>query len=525
MELFDAIIVGSGPAGTFSAYGLQGKRILVLDVGHTPEASPTLNGNLDDLRRESLDLFEPLIGSNFESMHNLHLENRNYKLKSPYMSYILKDWQTYSPVETTDFETMMSFAKGGLANAWGAGAYQFSENELNSFPFSECDLCPLYQELTDHIGITGEHDDLATSFGRAKGLQPPLLRSRFANSFARRYMRLRELGRLQHIRVGAPRLAVLSQEHNGRQSYKYDGMDFFKPHNPAVYNPAYTMDELTRLPTVEYLSGFLVLKYVEMKKHIEVSAQNIAGKIVQVFRAKKLILAAGALNTTKIVLASNNDYTTQLPIMENPMACIPIVDYKLIGSKVTRADSPLAQLNLIYEGDSSTGPVQASLYGSTGPLRTDVTFGFPLSIGANISLMKYIAPASGLMMVFFPGSLSKSNYVALNRNNSLEISYAEEVRDTATIKALMHAFRKMGYICMEALNQYPRAGNSLHYAAIFPMKHSPRKYQTHPDGRLSGTEHVYIADSACFPGLPAKNLTFTIMANALRIGRKLYRKL
>ena len=38
---------------------------------------------------------------------------------------------------------------------------------------------------------------------------------------------------------------------------------------------------------------------------------------------------------------------------------------------------------------------------------------------------------------------------------------------------------------------------------------------------LAGTKAVYIGDSAAFPRLPAKNLTFTIMANALRIGRLL----
>jgi choline dehydrogenase-like flavoprotein len=31
---------------------------------------------------------------------------------------------------------------------------------------------------------------------------------------------------------------------------------------------------------------------------------------------------------------------------------------------------------------------------------------------------------------------------------------------------------------------------------------------------------VYVVDGAAFPGLPAKSLTFTIMANALRIARR-----
>jgi choline dehydrogenase-like flavoprotein len=54
------------------------------------------------------------------------------------------------------------------------------------------------------------------------------------------------------------------------------------------------------------------------------------------------------------------------------------------------------------------------------------------------------------------------------------------------------------------------------------MRDEPeRRYETDRNGLLAGTRSVYVGDSAAFPRLPAKNLTFTIMANALRIGRKL----
>ena len=36
-------------------------------------------------------------------------------------------------------------------------------------------------------------------------------------------------------------------------------------------------------------------------------------------------------------------------------------------------------------------------------------------------------------------------------------------------------------------------------------------------GRLEGTSRVYVTDGSAFPRLPAKNLTYTIMANALRV--------
>ena len=50
---------------------------------------------------------------------------------------------------------------------------------------------------------------------------------------------------------------------------------------------------------------------------------------------------------------------------------------------------------------------------------------------------------------------------------------------------------------------------------------TPGRYQTDREGRLGGDDshgHVFVADAANFTSLPSKNLTFTIMANAQRIG-------
>jgi choline dehydrogenase-like flavoprotein len=44
---------------------------------------------------------------------------------------------------------------------------------------------------------------------------------------------------------------------------------------------------------------------------------------------------------------------------------------------------------------------------------------------------------------------------------------------------------------------------------------------TDPRGRLRPTRHVYLADGSVFPNLPSKGLTFTMMANADRIGSRL----
>ena len=62
---------------------------------------------------------------------------------------------------------------------------------------------------------------------------------------------------------------------------------------------------------------------------------------------------------------------------------------------------------------------------------------------------------------------------------------------------------------------------SVHYGGTFPMTQSDKELTVEPCCRLRGTRSVYLADGSVFPHLPAKGLTFTMMANANRIGMHL----
>ena len=50
------------------------------------------------------------------------------------------------------------------------------------------------------------------------------------------------------------------------------------------------------------------------------------------------------------------------------------------------------------------------------------------------------------------------------------------------------------------------------------MSESPTSYQCSHLGELKGEDGVFITDGSLFPQVAAKNITYTIMANAMRIG-------
>ena len=77
----------------------------------------------------------------------------------------------------------------------------------------------------------------------------------------------------------------------------------------------------------------------------------------------------------------------------------------------------------------------------------------------------------------------------------------------------------MKYFASKRLCKIPPPGSSIHYAGTLPMRSNPQnKYETDPNGLLHGTKGIYVVDGGNFPALPSKNHTFTIMANAMRIG-------
>jgi choline dehydrogenase-like flavoprotein len=514
--MHDVVIVGSGLAGTSAAYALRGRDVLVLDVGHRPPGVPPLDANIYEMRQKERDLFPLLIGERFEGLHNLYQRRISLKLKAPFMSYIVQDADRLSPLRSETFEPVMSFAQGGLANAWGAGVYRFNQRDLEEFPFGAEDLAPYYDQLAAHMGVCGSDDDLAPFFGHEPVLLPPLRLSRFAAGMQRAYEKHKPAFQRNGVFIGRPRLAVLTEPHNHREAYRYENLEFFKPLNPAVYNPVFTLDELIRNRQVSLRRGRLVTRYKELPSHVEVVSTDLSTGATECIQARSLFLAAGTLNTAKLVLRSNDDCETRLPLLDNGMCSIPLFRLDRIGSALEVNDTSMAQLNVVHQDPGNGEISQATLYGTTGPLRSDVLFQFPLAISTSLLWSRYVAPAMGLLMLFYPGRKRPGNYIKLDATGALEAEYAPEPASEVERK-LIRMFRKIGFLSAPAMCQRPPMGSSIHYAGTLPMKHRPGRYETFPNGRLFESERIYVVDGACFPTLPAKNLSFTIMANAMRV--------
>lgn len=516
--MFDCIVVGSGPAGVFSAFQLRGRNVLMLDAGLQAKPGQRLPlKNLYDMRRDGDDVFDQIIGPRFEGMHNIFNTYMSPKLKGPLMRYVTRVPEVETPAHGKTFELYSSYAKGGLASAWGAGVFRFDDRDLRGFPISAADLDPHYDVLTRHIGISGDADDLLPHFGSAEALLPPLPLSPLAAGFLKSYGSNRESLRARGITVGRQRAAILSQKHNGRDAYPFVSQDYFQPNIPAIYNPSYTLDEMLSRKELTYCPGRLVVSYEEKSDRVQVRTKHLQTGQLETFEARFLVLAAGAINTAKIVLSSNSDFATRLPVLDNPISFTPFVRPDRIGVAADLYAFPGAELVITYEGDLVDQLIQSSVYGLMGTLRADLLFEMPLGAVGNLTAIKYLVPAIAVVQTFYPDAPSPENVVRLRPDGSLAIEYAPRKLGVVE-RHLISSLRRMGYFSSARLCQFPKAGASIHYAGPLPMvSGAPKPYQTDVNCLLQGTKRVFIGDAATFPRLPSKNLTFTIMANAMRV--------
>ena len=523
---FEVIIVGSGPAGVSAALALRDRNILILDVGfRAPKLPYELKQNLYDLKKSSDDLSPVLLGERFESLHNIVSTFLSPKLKSPFLRFVTQDCRRLSPISSADFEGLSSFAEGGFSNAWGSGVYRFNDRELKDFPIKAIDLNPFYDRLTSEIGISGCDDDLTQFFGSTQGLLPPIKLDRLSSELLKRYSKRKDLISQKGIYIGKPRLAVLTTALGERQAYDYYGLEFFRPNDPAIYNSSYSLKKLEELPNITYLSGFLVQTYEESSEGVKVLAKNIKTNMLEEFFARKLVLAAGTISTSKIVLSSNNDYSTRLSLLDNAISFTPFLAPRFIGASQEKSFFSGAQLNVVHCKDEVDMPIQGSFYGPMGILRTDLLIDLPLSIRGNLTAVKYLPPALGVLQLFYPDVPNANNYLKINSNEEVEIRYQKKALGRIE-KHFISTFRRLAFFSLPSLCKYPAPGNSYHYAGSLPMKAQPQnRYETSVKGLLFGTRHVYVVDAASFPSLPSKNHTFTIMANSMRIAHHLKREL
>lgn len=523
--MYDVIIVGSGPSGVASALELSEHDIkpLILDVGYTAQKRIENTKNLYGMKADQ-NCTDFLVGKNFEYFTK-DKQNLPAKLKSPYFDFVTKK-QPFFEVQQKNYNAITSYAKGGLANAWGSGLMRFSSDEFSGLPITLEDLVPYYEKLEKEIGVSGKNDDLSLFFGYLDHLQEPLNSSKKTLKIYSKYNKNKKLLNKKNIFLGTPRIGVSQNKFDVRDKCKYDNLEFWQPNHSSLYTPSMTLDKLISQNLVDYKSGVFIDRWEKQGDTIKVIGFEVETKKEVAFITKKLILASGTLNTSRIVLKSRKDYETKLNFLDNPAIQFPIFFPSYIGQRLETESFGLTQLNLFYKSEILNKNVIGAIVELTSPLRNEFLDKFPFSFKSNIDCIKYMLPSMMAVQIFLPSDKRLAGKLSLKKDGNIEIVGNELNVDDELIAEATSKLTNIGLLTHKSLAVKISHGNGIHYGGTLPMNSNPlTPYETTIDGELAENKNIYIVDGSTFKVIPATNYSLSVMANSMRITQKMVKTL
>ncbi len=83
---------------------------------------------------------------------------------------------------------------------------------------------------------------------------------------------------------------------------------------------------------------------------------------------------------------------------------------------------------------------------------------------------------------------------------------------------MLRQTRRLGGIILPPMLQMAEPGRGFHNGGSFPMREKPGDFESDCLGRPHGWSRVHAVDATVLPSVPATTITFSVMANAHRIG-------
>ena len=529
------VVVGSGASGVQFALTLlrKGHRVVMLDVGYTRPKPVNPGASLNALKRRLDDPVEFFLGSNFEALI-LPNQGKEYYGFPPSKSYVFRLRKEFEHT-AKGFSPLVSFAAGGLAETWTGGCYPFNDPDLAEFPFGYDELGPHYGEVARRIGMTGEKDDLAQFFPIHDGLTAPLMLDEHSAELIETYQsRRRSLNEKLGCYIGRARLAVLSRDAGDRKACSYSGRCLWGCPSESLYTPSITLRECRTWPTFEYHDGVHVdhFRFDHSGTVRSVIATGADGGTHE-FPVGTLALAAGTLCSTGIFLESirkdSGEIVQLRGLMDNRQVLMPYINLRMLGRRFNPNTYQYHQLAIGIRQPNPADYVHALVTTLKTALVHPVAQNLPFDLGTSTSVFRNVHAALGLVNINFSDNRRPENYISLDstaKTRRLLIHYEPEANEPERLAGMTKRFqkllRKLGCIAPTSMMHVRPMGASVHYAGTLPMTANSAPLTCTPECRSRDFKNLYFVDGTTFPFLPSKNLTFTLMANAVRVAERAF---
>jgi choline dehydrogenase-like flavoprotein len=393
----------------------------------------------------------------------------------------------------------------------------YLERDFDGWPVTLDDLRPHYEAAARTAGIAGVEDELAEHFPLYTDRARPLELSTQARWLLRRLRRRAALLNHRGIFFGQSRLAV-DAEACRRVGLCLTGCPY-----GAIYNSATTLERLLAHPQFRYRPG-LVLESIEEPdgRSVKLTCRTLAGGERVTFGGSRVFLACGVVSTLKVILASCRPERRRLSIRYHPYFLQPMLLFRNAPKAAREPLHTLAQVFVeIMDPRVSRSTVHLQVYTYNDMIRQRV-----MAVARGRRSLEWLLARHvvGRLMAL-QGYLSSDEGEAIEvetRAQGLVLRGELGARGrgcvTRVLRKLAANARALGGVPVLPLLEIGVPGEGNHIGCLFPMKRDPGELETDGLGTLRPFRRTHVVDASVLPRLPATTVTFTIMANAHRIG-------